>query len=272
MRKRFIRYALVLMAPLVLGAAFIITPRAAGPNLQVVGGGTLGRLTKWTGFTSGNSVIGNTTVFEDKFGMVGIGTDSPSSKLTVQGLIESTGTGGVKFPDGTIQTTAGAASNQVVNSLNGLTGQVMLAAGSNITITPNGDTLTIASSIQDPALSAFQAGISVSFTDGDENASDDMVVPANKRLVIEYVTVRARSSGFITLCSLRTSVNGTELHHNIIPLFVGNEFGPNEFRTDKMVRLYADGGTNITLAATRTVPSGVGSVTFSLSGYLVDLP
>ncbi|MBI1744447.1 hypothetical protein HYR54_15470 [Candidatus Acetothermia bacterium] len=38
---------------------------------------------------------------------VGIGTDTPSSPLTVAGLIETTtSSGGIKFPDGTIQTTA----------------------------------------------------------------------------------------------------------------------------------------------------------------------
>ena len=73
---------------------------------------------------------------------VGIGTSAPNSKLTVVGLIETT-TGGVKFPDGTIQTTAGGGSG--VTSLNGLTNNLTLAAGSNITITPSGNTLTIAS-------------------------------------------------------------------------------------------------------------------------------
>jgi hypothetical protein len=51
----------------------------------------LGRLTKWTGFTSSNSFIGDTSIFEDKFGNVGIGTDSPTSKLTVAGTIEASG-------------------------------------------------------------------------------------------------------------------------------------------------------------------------------------
>lgn len=126
---------------------------------------------------------------------VGIGTTAPTSRLTVAGLIETT-TGGVKFPDGTIQTTAAAggsvttdgttltgngtaasplaikgsgvgtaqladgavttdklavaavtaakiAPGQVVKSLNGLTDNVTLAAGSNVTITPSGNTLTI---------------------------------------------------------------------------------------------------------------------------------
>jgi hypothetical protein len=86
-----------------------MTPMATGPNVQVLGSGTLGRLTKWTGFTGSNSFIGDSTIFESKSGLVGIGTDSPTSKLTVAGMIETT-LGGLKFPDGTVQTTAGLSS------------------------------------------------------------------------------------------------------------------------------------------------------------------
>ena len=93
----------------VVNASSSITPMAVGSNLPVMGGGTLGRLTKWTGFTSSNSFISNSTIFEDKFGAVGIGTDTPTSRLTVAGLIEST-IGGFKFPDGTIQTTSASGA------------------------------------------------------------------------------------------------------------------------------------------------------------------
>jgi hypothetical protein len=82
---------------------------AAGPNLAVLGSGTSGRLTKWTGITSSNSFISDSTIFESKFGLVGIGTDSPTSKLTVAGLIEST-IGGFKFPDGSVQTTSASGA------------------------------------------------------------------------------------------------------------------------------------------------------------------
>jgi len=49
-------------------------------------------------------------------GNVGIGTNSPSQMLSVAGIIETTN-GGVKFPDGTIQTTAstGGASQWTAN-------------------------------------------------------------------------------------------------------------------------------------------------------------
>jgi hypothetical protein len=94
---------------------FGLSTTVAGPNLSVLGSGTVGRLTKWTGITSSNSFIGNSTIFEDKNGLVGIGTDTPTSRLTVAGVIESS-IGGFKFPDGTIQTTsAGGALFGVVH-------------------------------------------------------------------------------------------------------------------------------------------------------------
>jgi hypothetical protein len=120
-------------------------PTAQAPlvPLVVLGGGSVGRVAKWTGSTLVNSFIGDSNIFEDSAGKVGIGTSTPASPLTVAGMIQTT-LGGYKFPDGTVQTTAGLAPNLVVRSLNGLRGDVQLAAGANITITPSGNTLTIA--------------------------------------------------------------------------------------------------------------------------------
>jgi hypothetical protein len=117
-----------------------VTPFATS---SVDGRGTSGRISKWTGVSGSSTyVLGDSNIFEDKFGKIGIGTTTPTSLLTVQGMIEIT-MGGLKFPDGTLQTTAFDAG-QVVRSLNGLTGDVQLEAGANITITPAGNTLTIA--------------------------------------------------------------------------------------------------------------------------------
>jgi endosialidase-like protein len=77
-----------------------------GLDSPVFGHGTVGRIPKWTGFFGNNNwIINDSNIFEDQSGRVGIGTTTPTSLLTVQGIIE-TKVGGIKFPDGTIQTTA----------------------------------------------------------------------------------------------------------------------------------------------------------------------
>jgi hypothetical protein len=75
-----------------------IQPAAASP---VTGTGTTNRLAKWLNTT----VVGDSSITEDKFGKVGIGTSAPTSPLTVEGMIETTA-GGVKFPDGSTITSA----------------------------------------------------------------------------------------------------------------------------------------------------------------------
>ena len=58
-----------------------------------------------TDFGIGSQVVPMAFVVKNS-GNVGIGTTSPGQKLTVAGVIESTN-GGIKFPDGTVQTSAG---------------------------------------------------------------------------------------------------------------------------------------------------------------------
>jgi hypothetical protein len=81
----------------------------AATATPVVGGGTSGQLTKWLGTDGASFTLGNSIITEDKFGLIGIGTTAPTSKLTVKGMIETT-LGGYKFPDGSLQTTAGLSS------------------------------------------------------------------------------------------------------------------------------------------------------------------
>src|SRR5882724_1784585 len=119
MQKNKRGFSIALIFVFLVGAAFAqdttkqnkkqtIAPAAA--SNPVTGSGTAGQITKWTGVSGSNTyVVGDSNIFEDKFGKIGIGTRTPTSPLTVQGMIETT-LGGIKFPDGTLQTTSTAGA------------------------------------------------------------------------------------------------------------------------------------------------------------------
>ena len=84
-----------------LTALAVTLPTVA--SAQQRDGGTPGRIAKFT--TNGKVVDSNVT--EGDGGKIGVGTTAPTSPLTVNGLVETTGAGGgVKFADGSVQTTA----------------------------------------------------------------------------------------------------------------------------------------------------------------------
>jgi hypothetical protein len=75
----------------------------APPPPLVRGSGTVNQITKWTA----TDEIGDSAIAESG-GNIGVGVTTPTAKLHVAGIIHST-TGGVKFPDGSVQTTAASS-------------------------------------------------------------------------------------------------------------------------------------------------------------------
>jgi hypothetical protein len=79
----------------------------------VHGSGTVGKISLWVDTRpNGESTLGDSIITQLN-GHIGIGLATPASKLTVQGMIETT-LGGYKFPDGTVQTTAALSGLQSV--------------------------------------------------------------------------------------------------------------------------------------------------------------
>lgn len=70
-------------------------------------GGNSGYMSFWTKGSGDPAKLERMRITE--IGNVGIGTTTPTERLTVAGVIYST-TGGIKFPDGTVQTTAAIPS------------------------------------------------------------------------------------------------------------------------------------------------------------------
>lgn len=75
------------------------------PTVNLGGYGTSGQIPK---FGAGDYVV-NSVITEDFNGRIGIGTQTPGSALTVAGQIETT-SGGIKFPNGTVQLTSAAGA------------------------------------------------------------------------------------------------------------------------------------------------------------------
>jgi hypothetical protein len=160
-------------------------------------------------------------------------------------------------------TAAKIAPGNVIKSLNGLNDNVTLAAGSGITLTPAGNTLTIAATAADPEKNAFQAQIELDTEGQAGNAIGTIAVPAGKRFVIEYVSFERFSVEEFDLVAITTTVAGVSVDYFLTPP------RGNEGTADKVVRIYADGNVKVQVSQGSTF---TGKARFSLSGHLVDLP
>jgi hypothetical protein len=109
-------------------------------------------------------------------------------------------------------------------------------------------------------------------------------VPAGKRLVIEYASMRVCIlPGQSATLEIATTVGGQSASHylNGTPPAAGpgtvaigcNSGTPSsEVATGQQVRIYADAGTGVVVTGSRNGNVGTASFHFSISGYLVDVP
>ena len=224
----------------------------ANSNKPVTGSGTEGQITRWTGSNS----LGDSVITENGSGNIGIGTTTPASKLTVAGTIE---TEGVKFSDGTLQTTA---------AVSGLTSVVhdSTLTGSGTQMSPLGipSQLMVRDS-DNPARQPFVATLL-----SPNPNTFFFIVPNGKRLVIEYVSGEGSlpAGNKLLFARLQVETQGSIVLHRFLPVLTGTEGNVDVFLVSQQTRLYADPGSTVILSVLPA--NAIFSVT--VSGYLVDIP
>ena len=193
----------------------------------------------------------------DGGGNVGIGTTGTGSKLAVAGVIEST-SGGIKFPDATVQNTAGLT---IVTTNQTLTGNGTSASPLGVALP-----LVIRDS-DNPARQPFQFS-------GSSTSSGVIVVtvPAGKRLVIEYISgsqsvTNGSGRGFFS--ALITTQTGNTVSKHIVPPTSFDSRGTfTDYHVSQPLRMYLDTGQQLRILF--NADSFSSSV--NLTGHYIDTP
>jgi hypothetical protein len=100
------------------------------------------------------------------------------------------------------------------------------------------------------------------------------VVPAGKRLVIEFLSVYATIPSGDTVDQLTVSTRllpATATTQYLTVTFQSTHIGQSRFRGAHMVRMYADPGTSVNFQSNRSSATAGGNIVIHGSGYLVDL-
>ena len=261
------------------------TPAERLTNLE--GFGTTGRIPKF----GGGDFLVNSLIFESFAGRIGIGTQTPGSLLSVNGQIETLA-GGVKFPDGSVQLTAGAAPTDVVSSLNGLKGALTLNAGTNIAITPSGNTLTIAapnaltgvahnntltgngtaasplgvaSSSQDTAADRF-FDHQINAFQGETEFIEFMTVPVGKQLIVQHVSIHC--SFAVGDEPVVASINNGIAEHYLIMTRSGSA---NRWTASQPLTVHLNANESVRVIVQKTTSAAVGTCFVGVSGRFVPV-
>jgi|SRR5262249_54854649 len=127
--------------------------------------------------------------------------------------------------------------------------------------------------VENPARQAFQTDLTVLMREGISSDDAGMMVPAGKRLVIEYVSGRAElpAGQFLNTVALSTHVSSSQVVHYVQPTLLGANPTDAFFSIGQLVKIYADPGIEVHFILRRSSSTGSASARVSLSGYLVDL-
>jgi hypothetical protein len=127
--------------------------------------------------------------------------------------------------------------------------------------------------VVNPANEPFQAEISFSIPDGSSSETFTLaVVPAGKRLVVEYATILAEVPSGKMGARITTTAAGQYAAHHLVLTEQGPVYGTPTFVASQTMRVYADPGTGVTGIVVRSDTAGTFGGLMTISGYFVDVP
>jgi hypothetical protein len=165
-------------------------------------------------------------------------------------------------------------SNVAITDAKGVNRAKVDASG-NLHTKANGT--VIASDVNTPGRSVFNATLFVHFSNQSPFGTNPAIsVPAGKRFVIRSVNIYAtvptgeRVSDAVVNISDSTAHTFTQAFPVTFVGASGAVSGTDELASQNLTMLYAGGGTQIHAQAIRSASAGTGSVTFTLSGDLIN--
>ena len=109
--------------------------------------------------------------------------------------------------------------------------------------------------------------------DGVDEATGTYVVPADKRLVVEYASLSAYlpPSGQSMFIRILTTVGGDDAFHNL-SVRQREDYGVlKQFDAGHVVKIHADPGSTVQIKAGRTPFTGPANANLTFSGHLVEV-
>ena len=162
------------------------------------------------------------------------------------------------------------ANTPTVNAQQSGAWSVGITGTSAVHVVNESDSPVLARDVDEPARHPFQRGLVLDFPAGQGTASAEFTVPANKRLVIEYVSARiSLTEGNLHWFSVRTAAGDSTGTHFFAPMSIPNL--PGFYTISQQTRLYAGPGSTVTIEARRTINFSADSGSAGISGYLVDV-
>jgi hypothetical protein len=124
------------------------------------------------------------------------------------------------------------------------------------------------------AAQPFQHQFALDWPDGTGLATGSYVVPAGKRLVIEYASMSAylQPDGQSMFVRIVTTVAGGDAFHNLA-VQKQEDYGVlKQFGAAHLVRIYADPGSSVRVSAGRVPFDSTANCAVTLSGHFEDVP